>query len=248
MRIGQLSTRTNVSIQTLRFYERLGLLPPAGRSTAGYRTYDGDAVQRVRSIRRAQALGFTLSEIAQLLSAPVSSTNICQSIHAQASRNLQRIDQRIESLKAMRTQLAKYLDRCDKNASAEQCPLYQALQTPDISTSAPFRKLSGPLIELVFTPDCPSIELARSAIREALTSQGMQMRWLEWERDHSSTPARLRGLPSPSVVVNRRDVTCVDIVDRTSSKPNPGIDKCDCRCQAPSSEGIIETMATCLAS
>jgi DNA-binding transcriptional MerR regulator len=248
VRIGQLATRTNVSIQSLRLYERLGLLTPDGRTTAGYRTFDVDAVRRVRSIRRAQGLGFTLREIAQLLAAPISSSNICQSVHSQASRNLRRLDQRIESLNAMRAQLANYLDGCDKSSSAEACPLYQALNKTDMPTPAPFRKLSGPLIELVFTPDCPSIEVARSAIREALTSQGMQLRWLEWERDHSSTPLRLRSLRSPSVVVNRMDVTCVDIIDQASSKSYPTTGQCGCRCQAPSSEGIIVAMKACQTS
>jgi DNA-binding transcriptional MerR regulator len=244
MRIGQVSTVTNVSVQTIRLYERLGLLTPSGRSTKGYRTYETDAVQRVRFIRQAQQLGFTLREIAQLVSTPLSAVDFCQNLHTQASRNLQRIDQRIEALNAMRLRLATYLDRCHGRTSAERCPLYLAQETSDINVSAQFRKLGGPLIELVFIPDCPSIEWARVAIREALTSQGMQLQWLEWERNHPSTPPRLRSLGSPSVVVNRVEVACVDIArPRTANSRRPYADQSCCTCKAPSTELIQAALA-----
>lgn len=67
MRIGEVAARTDVTIETLRYYERIGLLPAASRQPSGYRRYDGDALMRVRFIRSAQDLGFTLQEIGGLL-------------------------------------------------------------------------------------------------------------------------------------------------------------------------------------
>jgi len=127
MRIGELARDARVSIQTLRYYERRGLLSPPRRQTSGYRRYDDAAVNRVRFIRRAQDLGFTLQEIGDLLTLWPDSARSCGAVEGRASATLSRIDEKIEDLNRMRAALAKYVHACRERATLDSCPLLTAL-------------------------------------------------------------------------------------------------------------------------
>lgn len=127
MRIGEIATEAGVNIQTLRYYERRGLLAPAARRASGYREYGRDHVHRVRFIRRAQDLGFTLQEIADLLAFQPDSVRSCGAVEKRASETLERIDAKIADLRRMRRALASYVHACRDQRSLDTCPLLMAL-------------------------------------------------------------------------------------------------------------------------
>lgn len=130
MRIGELAAQADVNVQTLRYYERRGLLSPPERLVSGYRTYDATAVRQVRFIRRAQELGFTLQEIRDLLGLWSDSAESCQAVEERASAALGRIDDKIQDLKRMRSGLAQYVAACQRHHSLDECPLLEALGGP----------------------------------------------------------------------------------------------------------------------
>lgn len=104
-----------VNVQILRFYERVGLLPRPPRRASGYRAYDRLAVRRVRFIRRAQELGFTLAEMRDLLGLREESETACAQVEARASATLDRIAEKIQDLERMRAALSEYVDSCRRH-------------------------------------------------------------------------------------------------------------------------------------
>jgi MerR family copper efflux transcriptional regulator len=130
MRIGELAAAAAVNVQTLRYYERLGLLPQPARRSSGYRAYDPESVHRVRFIRRAQDLGFTLGGIADLLALPEQSVAACEQVEARAAITLQRIDEKVRDLESMRGALSEYVTTCQRRRPLGECPLLRALDRP----------------------------------------------------------------------------------------------------------------------
>ena len=112
--IGELAEKTGVAPPTIRYYERLGLLKPPARSTAGYRRYADDAVQELTFIRKAQALGFSLDEIAEILRLSRAGRTPCEHVLALAHQHLAAVDERIRHLHHFRTQLAGELEKWDR--------------------------------------------------------------------------------------------------------------------------------------
>lgn len=111
MRIGELAAICSVPTQTIRFYERRDLLPPAERAANGYRTYDESAVARIRFIQRAQAAGLTLAEIAGIIEARAGGTAPCHHVEGLLSDKLADVDVRIDELQHLRRDLVELLDR-----------------------------------------------------------------------------------------------------------------------------------------
>ena len=107
---GQLANLAGVSTDTLRYYERSGLLPQARRSASGYRQFDGEALPRVRLIRSALSIGFTVEELGRILKARDSGAAPCGQVQDLAQQKLTFIDERIRELTAMRNQLQATLD------------------------------------------------------------------------------------------------------------------------------------------
>jgi MerR family mercuric resistance operon transcriptional regulator len=130
MRIGEVAAEAAVNIQTLRYYERVGLLPPPGRRSSGYRMYGPEAVRRVRFIKRAQELGFTLSEIGDLLALREQSETSCAKVETRAAATLERIAEKIRDLANMRDALSQYVDACQARRPVGECPLLRALDRP----------------------------------------------------------------------------------------------------------------------
>jgi MerR family copper efflux transcriptional regulator len=126
MRIGEVAAEAGVGIQTLRYYERRGLLPAPTRQLSGYRRYDSDIIQRIRFIRRAQDLGFTLQEISDLLTLWTDSARSCGIVEHRAAETLDRIEGKIRDLERMRGALSTYVSAC-RNRKFETCPLLAAL-------------------------------------------------------------------------------------------------------------------------
>src|SRR4051794_17716577 len=98
LKIGEVAERSGVNLQTVRYYERERLLPEAPRLASGYRVFSGDTVRRVRFIKRAQELGFTLAEIRELLTLRVDESRSSAEVRSIAERKIADIDERIRAL------------------------------------------------------------------------------------------------------------------------------------------------------
>jgi Hg(II)-responsive transcriptional regulator len=127
MRIGEAAREAGVNVQTLRYYERRGLLPKARRSSSGYRKYTGDEVQVVRFIKRAQELGFTLTDVNALLRLAPVEPKSCSAVQALASSKLDELDRKIAMLKSMRRSLHELVTTCDRPRRRSACPMLDAL-------------------------------------------------------------------------------------------------------------------------
>lgn len=127
IRIGEVAARAGVNVQTLRFYERRGLLKPPARRPSGYREYSPEAVRVVRFIKRAQELGFTLAEIEELLRLRADRRASCPEVRAAGSAKIADIDQKIRGLRAMRRALQVLVDSCRRDGSTRECPILEAL-------------------------------------------------------------------------------------------------------------------------
>src|SRR5262245_35166996 len=122
MRIGTLARTAGVTVDTLRFYERRGLLPPPARVASAYRDYSKQALERVRYIRDAKALGFTLAEIAELLSLPAAPPEACAALRRHGERKIEELNARIRSLRHMKAVLESRLTDCAARPPETSCP------------------------------------------------------------------------------------------------------------------------------
>jgi MerR family mercuric resistance operon transcriptional regulator len=122
--IGNLAKQAEVTVETIRYYQRIGLLDQPGKSGSGYRHYPSHAITRIRFIKRAQQAGFTLKEIAQLLSLD---DDHCADVRKIAEQKCLQIDAQIKDLTALRNVLDALVKRCRSNSSAERCSLIDAL-------------------------------------------------------------------------------------------------------------------------
>lgn len=127
LRTGEVAARAGVNVQTLRYYERRGLLQEPGRRPSGYREYLPDAVQLVRFIKRAQELGFTLSEIEDLLRLRSEQKASCSEVRATAQTKMDDIELKIRSLRAMKRALGVLVNSCTSGGSIRECPILEAL-------------------------------------------------------------------------------------------------------------------------
>jgi Hg(II)-responsive transcriptional regulator len=130
--IGQLARRAGVGIDTIRYYERNGLLAPRGRLASGYRRYGEMELARLRFIRRAQKLGFTLREIESLLG--LSAKQDVAQVRSSAAAKLADVDERIADLQRMRTGLAELVAACPGHGRAADCPILKALSDEETAT------------------------------------------------------------------------------------------------------------------
>ena len=111
MKIGELSSRTSVPTKTIRYYEDIGVLPPAERADNGYRTYTRDTVERLEFIKDAQATGLTLEEISTILRLREQGESTCQHVRHLLDHHLEQLDTRIKALEATRVHLVDFIDR-----------------------------------------------------------------------------------------------------------------------------------------
>ncbi|CAN4279217.1 heavy metal-responsive transcriptional regulator [Pseudoxanthomonas sp. LjRoot125] len=127
MNIGQLSRRTGVPIDTVRYYEKQHLLPAPTRSASGYRHYEADDVLRLTFIRRAKVLGFTLEEIRDLLALSRNDSGDMAGIRAAAADKLADVERRLAELTRVRDGLRTLVDACPGHGALDQCPILSAL-------------------------------------------------------------------------------------------------------------------------
>lgn len=136
MTIGVLAERTRVGVETLRYYERERLLPAPARTSAGYRVYPEDAVERVLFIRRAKELGFTLDECRDLLTLKVAHGKSCASVRDRALAKLADIDGKMSDLERMRQALGALVDRCSGDEGTDDCTILDAIAGGEKSLAA----------------------------------------------------------------------------------------------------------------
>jgi MerR family mercuric resistance operon transcriptional regulator/MerR family gold-responsive transcriptional activator of gol and ges genes len=128
MTIGALAKAVGVNVQTVRYYERRGLVVPMHRKDSGYRVYGGEALQRLRFIRNAQALGFTLREIAELLGLRVSSTARCGSVQVKALAKLDQVQHKVRELQKLARALRDLVESCQAGETTDHCPILNSLE------------------------------------------------------------------------------------------------------------------------
>jgi MerR family mercuric resistance operon transcriptional regulator len=129
--IGRLAKQAGVNLETVRFYERRGLLPKPPRSASGYRLFPSDAAQRLRFIRRAKELGFSLKEIRELLSLRVSRTTTSRDIRTRTEVKIADIDAKIKSLESIKRTLRKMTNVCEGCVPVAECPILESLDRED---------------------------------------------------------------------------------------------------------------------
>jgi Hg(II)-responsive transcriptional regulator len=127
MRTGELAAEAGVNVQTLRYYERRGLLPEPARRNSGYRVYGPEAVRIVRFVKRAQELGFGLREAETLLGLAAGGPESCDAARELAEEKMAELDRRIADLRAMRDSLQRLTATCARPRADRDCPLLQAI-------------------------------------------------------------------------------------------------------------------------
>lgn len=127
--IGKLAKAAKVNVQTIRYYERRGILTPEDRRESGYRVYGEGAVRRLLFIKNAQALGFTLDEVALLLRLRVRHRGQCEPVKRQALARLEIVRRKIAALKAMESALRRLLKTCAARGTTGSCPLMESLDS-----------------------------------------------------------------------------------------------------------------------
>jgi len=125
--IGQLAKRANVNLETIRYYERRGLIPEPPRSESGYRMYSRDAVVRTEFIKRAQSLGFSLSEISGILALRMEPGTTCGDMQIRVEAKIEDIKQKIADLEQIREALSDLVSKCTGKGPIGECPILEAL-------------------------------------------------------------------------------------------------------------------------
>ncbi|MGH7228351.1 MAG: heavy metal-responsive transcriptional regulator [Nitrospiraceae bacterium] len=126
--IGKLAKQVGVNIQTVRYYERRRMLSPTTRTSSGYRLYGEEALKRLCFIKNAQALGFTLREIAELLNLRVASTARCGDVQRKAQAKLNQVETKIRDLRALDRALRGLIRTCQAGQPTNRCPILRSME------------------------------------------------------------------------------------------------------------------------
>lgn len=127
MKIGQAAKLSQVGVETIRYYEREGLLAEPQRRPSGYRQYDQSVVARLRFIRRAKELGFTLAEIKEILALWFDANTRCEHVRQRARQKIEDIENKIRSLQKMKRSLKTVISKCKTRDSIDECPLLDGI-------------------------------------------------------------------------------------------------------------------------
>ena len=125
--IGELAREGHVNLETIRYYEREGLMLPPPRKSSGHRAYTGGDLQRLRFIKRAQSLGFTLSEIRELLALRVEPEQPCIEVVHQIDSKLREVKEKIAHLQAIKRTLDRMKASCEGRCAVSECPILESL-------------------------------------------------------------------------------------------------------------------------
>lgn len=124
----QVADNAGVTIEAVRFYEKEGLIEEPPRTESNYRKYPDDTVARIRFIKRAQNLGFSLPEIRELLSLRLDPHTKAADIRLRSQNKIRDIEEKIQTLQAMKQALQKITDACHGDGPASECPILEALE------------------------------------------------------------------------------------------------------------------------
>ncbi len=130
LRIGELARRSGLSVETLRYYERRGLIPPPERSASGYRHYPPTTLERLSFIRRCKELGFALDEIAELLQLEVNPAVGANEIKTRVEAKIGLVEQKIADLQRLRHSLRQLSSLCCGEGTLSECPILEFLHQP----------------------------------------------------------------------------------------------------------------------
>jgi Hg(II)-responsive transcriptional regulator len=137
MRIGEVAQASGVGVETVRFYEQKGLIGrPPRPSDGGYRSYPSEAVHRISFIRRAQDLGFALSEIAELLALEAGEDARCVDVRRRAENKREEVQARIDNLERIRGALEELIEACPGEGPARACSIIEAINRGDLHLRA----------------------------------------------------------------------------------------------------------------
>ena len=128
MTVGELAKSAHVNDQTVRYYERRGLIAEPSRTPTGYRQYPDDAPRRIRFIKRAQDLGFSLKEIKDLLGLRVDAEGTCDAVEAKARDKIALVETKIDELRTMKKALGQLVASCQRKEPTGDCPILEVLQ------------------------------------------------------------------------------------------------------------------------
>jgi MerR family copper efflux transcriptional regulator len=128
VKIGTLSEEAGVSVQTVRYYERRGLLPEPDRTESGYRSYGREALQHLRFILTAKGLGFTLSEIRELIDLRVDPATTAEDVRTRARQKIQTTQAKIADLRRLLDGLERLVAQCDAGSSPHKCALMHSFE------------------------------------------------------------------------------------------------------------------------
>jgi len=134
--ISQLARAAGVPTTTIRYYERIGLMQPENRSAANYRLYSEESLRRLKFIRAAQAIGFTLDDVKALLSIPDSSAASCRQVQSLIEDRLAEVAQRLKDLRHVQQVLRSALERCRKTERADSCHVIETLRETSAAKKA----------------------------------------------------------------------------------------------------------------
>ena len=131
LQIGEIASLSGVSIDTVRYYERLKLLPPAARSSGGFRKFSVETVERIRFIKHAQEMGFSLDEIKQLFSTG-DGVNQCEAVHELLVKKLAELETKINQMRDFKKVLNRHLAECEDELEAHgkqaACPVLVTIE------------------------------------------------------------------------------------------------------------------------
>ena len=133
MRIGTIAKRAGIGVETVRFYERKALIArPPKPPNGGFRSYSAETVERIRFIRQAQSLGFSLKEIDELLSLRADPSTDCSDVRERARGKLREVKAKIARLNAIGSALEELIDACPGKGAARLCSILEALASREI--------------------------------------------------------------------------------------------------------------------
>jgi Cu(I)-responsive transcriptional regulator len=129
MKIGELAKSTGTAVETIRYYEKIGLMPQVARTEGNYRSYGSDEAERLGFIRRARNLGFGIDQVRALLSLADNHDRECGEVDRLAKAHLAEVESKIAGLTALKIELSATIDRC-RSGTIAQCQILKALAAP----------------------------------------------------------------------------------------------------------------------
>ncbi len=141
MTISKIAKEAGVGVETVRFYERKGLVQqPPKPSTGGYRIYPAETVERIRFIRQAQELGFSLREIEELLSLRMAPSTDCADVRERAQTKLNEVKHKIAQMKRIQAALEQLIAACPGQGTLQVCSIIEAIEVPEITVAKPKKR------------------------------------------------------------------------------------------------------------